>query len=268
FDGEPVLTTVVKIDDEGETLAGTEQVTEPAGTKDEPTEGSSESTDGDGSDEGDLLDDDAIVGEGGWQGETESTEEGAEGTDDGGDGETGPRKYHVDGQGGGVATELEYEMDPEGNNLGVVLIHDFAGQKVRTLSGTIAKFREKWADPKQRAEITAMFKDWGIDLEKLATVTNRPEADPFDLLCHFAFNAPLRTRRERAERMKAEKKDFFDQYGPEARAILKELLDKYAEHGTAQFGLPEALELPPISTHGNVMEIAALFGGSDKLVAA
>ncbi len=268
FDGEPVTTTVVNIDDEGETIAGTEEVIEPTGTEDEPTEGSSESTDGDGSDEEDLLDDDAIVGGDGGQGETESTEQGTEGTDEEGDGETGPRKYYVDGQGGGVATELEYEMDPEGNNLGVVLIHDFAGQKVRTLSSTIAGFREKWADPQQRAEITAMFKDWGIDVEKLATVTNRPEADPFDLLCHFAFNAPLRTRRERAERMKAEKRDFFDQYGPEARAILDKLLDKYTEHGAAQFGLPEALEVPPISTHGNVMEIAEFFGGPDKLVAA
>ena len=68
--------------------------------------------------------------------------------------------------------------------------------------------------------------------------------------------------------MKAEKRDFFDQYGPEARAILNELLDKYAEHGAAQFGLPEALEVPPISMHGNVMEIAVHFGGTEKLVAA
>ena len=153
-------------------------------------------------------------------------------------------------------------------NLGVVLIHDFAAEKVRTLSSTITDFSEKWVDPEQRDKIKAMFKEWGIDLEKLATVTNRPDADPFDLLCHFAYNAPLRTRRERADRLRADKKDFFDQYSPEARGILNELLDKYADHGTAQFGLPEALEVPPISAHGNVIEIAAFFGGPDKLVAA
>ncbi len=77
--------------------------------------------------------------------------------------------------------------------------------------------------------------------------------------------APLRTRRERVDRLKKEKKHFFDQYGPEAKAILNKLLEKYAEHGTAQFVLPDVLEVPPISAHGNVMKIAEFFGGMDKL---
>ena len=47
-----------------------------------------------------------------------------------------------------------------------------------------------------------------------------------------------------------------------------ELLDKYTRHGDAQFLLPDALELPPINHHGNVMEIAAAFGGEDRLVEA
>jgi type I site-specific restriction endonuclease len=63
----------------------------------------------------------------------------------------------------------------------------------------------------------------------------RHVADPFDLLCHVAFNAPLRTRRERADRLRQDKRDFFDQFGPEARSVLQDLLDKYAEYGLAQF---------------------------------
>jgi type I restriction enzyme R subunit len=100
------------------------------------------------------------------------------------------------------------------------------------------------------------------------TAANQPDADPFDLLCHIAFNAPLRTRRERAERLRKDKKDFFDHYAPQAQAILNELLDKYADHGTAQFVIPDVLELPPINRHGNVIEIAGLFGGEDRLVEA
>ena len=57
----------------------------------------------------------------------------------------------------------------------------------------------------------------------------------------------------------------FDQFGGEARQILDELLDKYTEHGTAQFLIPEVLDLPPINRHGNAIEIAAKFGGVEPL---
>jgi type I restriction enzyme R subunit len=107
--------------------------------------------------------------------------------------------------------------------------------------------------------------DRGIDFDELAQATRQLQADPFDLLCHIAFNAPLRTRRERADRLRKEKKDFFDNYSQEAQTILNELLEKYAEHGTAQFLIPDVLKIPPISEHGNVVEIANLFGGADQL---
>jgi len=37
------------------------------------------------------------------------------------------------------------------------------------------------------------------------------------------------------------------------------------EYGTAQFVLPDVLQIPPISERGNVIEIAKMFGGSEKL---
>ena len=44
-----------------------------------------------------------------------------------------------------------------------------------------------------------------------------------------------------------------------------DLLEKYAEHGTAQFAIPDVLKVPPISNRGNVREIISLFGGAEKL---
>src|SRR5262249_29052844 len=88
------------------------------------------------------------------------------------------------------------------------------------------------------------------------------------LLCHIAFNAPLRTRRERAEMLRKEKKDFFDSYSPEARAVLGEMLEKYIEYGAAQFQIPEILKVPPISSRGTFAAITALFGNAAKLRAA
>ena len=58
------------------------------------------------------------------------------------------------------------------------------------------------------------------------------------------------TRRERAQRLQYERKDYFEKFSPEARQVLDELLEKYAEHGDAQFLLPDVLKVPPISTHG------------------
>jgi type I restriction enzyme, R subunit len=80
-----------------------------------------------------------------------------------------------------------------------------------------------------------------------------------------AFNGPLRTRGERADRVKKEEKIFFEKYGPEAKAILDDLLEKYAEHGTAQFVIPDVLKVPPISERGNVIEISRLFAAPEKL---
>ncbi|HEY7218316.1 MAG TPA: DEAD/DEAH box helicase family protein [Candidatus Binatia bacterium] len=194
----------------------------------------------------------------------------AETEEDGGptitdDSEGARRKYYFDGGQVEIAAHLVYELDPDGRQLRVVRFSEFAAEKVRTLYPSAHDLRKQWADPILRAEIIAKLEERGIDFDQLRATSNQPEADPFDLLCHLAFNGPLRTRRERADRVKKEEKAFFDKYGTEARAILADLLEKYAEHGTAQFVIPDVLKVPPISERGNVIEIAQLFGGPEKL---
>jgi type I restriction enzyme R subunit len=175
------------------------------------------------------------------------------------------RKYYFDGGQVEIAAHLVYELDPDGKQLRVVRFSEYAAEKVRTLYPSAADLRRSWADPALRAEIIAKLEERGIDFDQLREASNQPEADAFDLLCHLAFNGPLRTRRERADRVRKEEREFFDRFGAEARAILAELLEKYAEHGTAQFVIPDVLKVPPISERGNVIEIANLFGGPDEL---
>ena len=119
-----------------------------------------------------------------------------------------------------------------------------------------------------RAEIIERLEDKGIDLDTLAEAVGKPEADPFDLLCHLAYNTPLRTRRERADHLLREQDAFLARYSPEAREILDAVLEKYAEHGSAQFKLPDILEVPPFNEWGNVIEIARRFGGGKELRSA
>lgn len=240
FDGEPVIETQVHVDDKGDEVAGTEEVVEILDQSDDAQETEEDIDSEEVTDEPALTDD--VLPQ--------------------------PRKFYVDTGAVTIDTELELELDPDGNQLSLVKIDDYAADKVRTLYKTLADFRAKWLDPEHRSEIVALFEDRGISFDQLASAANQPDADPFDLLCHLAFNAPLLTRRERAERLRKNKQGFFDQYGSEAKAILEELLAKYAEHGMAQFILPDALEIPPISDHGNVMEIADLFGGPKKLAEA
>ena len=136
---------------------------------------------------------------------------------------------------------------------------------MRTLYPNASELRRDWLDPERRAEIVDRLLEQGIDMETLADVAGKPEADPFDLLCHLAFHAPLRTRRERAERLKQEETAFLGQYVPAAREVLGAMLDKYAEHGSVQFKLPDILEIPPISEWGNVIEISDRFGGVQRM---
>jgi type I restriction enzyme R subunit len=131
-----------------------------------------------------------------------------------------------------------------------------------------AALRSKWSSAEERATILAALEDRGISLDELMAAAKQPDADPFDLLCHVAFNAPLRTRRERAEALRKEQKRFFDAYAPKAREVLNDILEKYIDHGVAQFQIPAILKVPPISERGTVIEIAAMFGGAEKLRSA
>lgn len=179
-----------------------------------------------------------------------------------------PRKYYFDGGEVSVVRHLVYELDSEGRQLACRQLTDYTGDKMRTLYPNASQLRHDWLDPDRRADIIERLEEKGIELDSLAEVVGAPDADPFDLLCHLAYNTPLRTRRERADRLMREQAEFLGQYTPEARAILDAVIEKYAEHGTAQFKLPDLLEVPPFNEWGNVVEIAQRFGGGKELRAA
>jgi type I restriction enzyme R subunit len=174
FDGEPVRAIEETIDEEGETVPGTEAEVSPEETTDEGDDGPAI-----------IIDEE----------------------------ERGRRKFYFDGDHVEVVGEVVYDLDADGKKLSVIKLTDYAGQKVRTLFPLAADLRRRWADPGERSEIIDMLTERGIDFDTLAASANQPDADPFDLLCHLAYNSPLRTRRERAELLRRDRTDFFDQYG-------------------------------------------------------
>ncbi len=177
-----------------------------------------------------------------------------------------PRKFYVDRDVSvSISHEMTQDLDASGKLLTVTEFIDYTAGRVRTLCRDPNDLLDRWQDQKRRGEIVAELESRGVTFEDLAEATGHPEADAFDLLCHLAFNAPLRTRKERAERLRKNKQDFFDKYGPEARAILLDLLAKYEEFGLMQIHIPDALKVPPISERGNVGEIIGYFGGPEQL---
>jgi type I restriction enzyme R subunit len=175
------------------------------------------------------------------------------------------RKYYVEGGTVEIAASVVYELDPRGGVLRVVRLSDYTQERVRELYPTAAALREKWSHAGERQAVIDALARRGVDLDHLREALQQPDADPFDLLCHVVYSAPIRTRRERADRVRKEHREFFERFAPEAREILQEVLDKYADHGVAQLTDEKILQVPPLSSHGNVLEIAGRFGGTGQL---
>ena len=73
---------------------------------------------------------------------------------------------------------------------------------------------------------------------------------------------PPLTRQERAEQVK--KRNYFTQYGDQARRVLEALLDKYADGGVGQIEETQILTVAPFTELGTPIEIVRAFGGLDN----
>ena len=82
----------------------------------------------------------------------------------------------------------------------------------------------------------------------------------------FRSDRPPLTRRERAEQVR--KRDAFTKYGPQARAVLDALLQKYADEGVGPLEDPQVLRVTPLSTLGTPVELVGRFGGRERYMEA
>lgn len=181
------------------------------------------------------------------------------------DSEGEPKKFYVDEGTVEITRDTVFDLDQDGRRIRAISYTEYAGREVRSMFTSTSDLRSKWGSAQERKAIVESLEDRGISLEQLLQTSTLPEADPFDILCNLAFNAPIRTRRERAERLRKDENDFFSKFKPEARVILSEILDKYTEFGTTQLNDANVLKVTPISRHGNLLEIAQIFGGPDEL---
>lgn len=144
-------------------------------------------------------------------------------------------------------------------------LRDYTRKAVRKQYSSLDDFLQRWSAADQKQAIIAELEQQGVLLQALVEQLGQ-ELDPFDLICHIAFDRPPLTRRERAEQVR--KRDMFTKYGVQARAVLDALLDKYADEGVTEIEQIDVLRVQPFTALGTPVEILKLFGGRSKYQAA
>lgn len=155
-----------------------------------------------------------------------------------------------------VAQRVQY-YGPEGKLI-TESIRDYTKSKVQKDYQSLDQFLKTWTNAERKAALIQEFESHGILLDALAEEIGK-DFDPFDLVCHVAFDQPPLTRKERAEQVK--KRNYFAKYGEQAKQVLEALLDKYADTGVENIEDIKILTLDPFRTMGSTPELIAAFGG-------
>lgn len=175
-----------------------------------------------------------------------------------------PTSYVVNNVPVRVAVERVQYLDGDGKLITESLT-DYTRKAVRKNYASLDDFLTSWNDANRKQVILEELASQGVFFDELATEVGR-EFDPFDLVCHIAFDRPPLTRRERAEGVK--KRDIFGKYEAKARVVLEALLDKYADAGISSVETLEILKVDPFRKFGTPVEIINLFGGKPAYLAA
>ena len=144
-------------------------------------------------------------------------------------------------------------------------IKDYTRKTVQQEFTTLDKFLRRWSAAEQKKAIIQELHEQGILLEALAEEVGK-DFDPFDLICHVAFDQPALSRKERAKKVR--QRDYFHQYSEKARAVIDALLDKYADEGIENIEHIHDLNVQPFDKIGTPIEIIKLFGNKQKYLEA
>jgi type I restriction enzyme R subunit len=172
--------------------------------------------------------------------------------------EYGTKKRHVSGVEVKIlAKTVEYRG--EDGQMITESYSDYSRKNIRKEYASLDAFITRWNSTRKKDAIVKELEEYGIELPKLAEEVGKDYGD-FDLICHIAYDQPPLTRKERADNVK--KRNYFTQYGDQARAVLEALLDKYADEGVLTIESPKVLKLTPFDAMGTPVEIINdVFGG-------
>lgn len=179
------------------------------------------------------------------------------GTDEEG---SGVRRYVVANVEVKVASERVQYFDASGKLI-TESLKDYTRKTLAKEFSSLDDFLRRWSSADKKQAVIEALANEGVFFEALAEEIGR-DCDPFDLVCHVAWDMPPLTRRERAEQVK--KRDYFTRYGEQAQRVLQALLDKYADEGVGPIEETQILTISPFTQFGTPIEIIRSFGGLDQ----
>lgn len=166
------------------------------------------------------------------------------------------KKIYVDGISADIVAERVKYLDEHGKLVSESL-RDFTRKAVRNQFASLDAFLNRWSNAERKQTVLYEMETGGLPITEIARELDR-NLDPFDLVCHIAFDAKPLTRRERVENVK--KRDIFSKYGEKARRVLNALLDKYADEGVMNLDDANVLRIAPIDKLGTPLELISEFG--------
>jgi type I restriction enzyme R subunit len=174
---------------------------------------------------------------------------------------SGPRKkIYVDGVSATIVAERVEYLDEHGR-LVTESLRDFTKKALRKRFSSLDDFLKRWKGAERKQAIIEELEAEGLSLDPLAEEVGK-DLDPFDLICHVAFDAKPLTRQERARTVK--KRNVFAKYGEQARAVLDAMLEKYQDEGVINLDDPQILYINPFAAMGTPTELLKAFGGKDR----
>jgi type I restriction enzyme R subunit len=172
-------------------------------------------------------------------------------------GPSGPiKKVYVDGVDVRIVAERVEYLDEHGKLI-TESLRDYTKHALKRRFTSLDDFLQYWKGSSRKQAIIEELEAEGLSLDPIAEELGK-DLDPFDLICHVAFDKKPLTRRERAESVK--KRDVFTKYGGQARAVLDALLAKYADEGVLNLDDAAVLRIAPFSAMGSVVQLINAFG--------
>jgi len=169
-------------------------------------------------------------------------------------------KYYVNGVDVNVINERVQYLDGNGKLI-IESLKDYTRKNVLKKFRSLDEFLNKWNNAEKKEAIIKELEEQGVFFDRLKEQVGK-DFDPFDLICHVAFDAKPLTRKERANQVK--KRNYFTKYGEKAKKVLESLLDKYADDGLLTIESTEVLKLDPLNKLGTPVELIKAFGSKQK----